>query len=158
MRDEEAVFAKCAWRLIPLVVLLFTVNFLDRVNVGFAALTMNRDLGFSPAVFGFGAGVFFLAYFLFQIPSNLMLTRIGARRWIFFITALWGIVSSACALVQDATSFYALRLLLGAAEAGFFPGVLFYLTLWFPHSYRARFAASLVAAGPLAGVIGAPLS
>jgi len=158
MRDEAAVFAKCTWRLIPLVVLLFTVNFLDRVNVGFAALTMNRDLGFSPAMFGVGAGIFFVAYFLFQIPSNLVLARIGARRWIFFITALWGVTSSACALVRDAPSFYALRLLLGAAEAGFFPGVLFYLTLWFPHSYRARFAASLVAAGPFAGVVGGPLS
>ena len=158
MRDEAAVFAKCTWRLIPLVVLLFTVNFLDRVNVGFAALTMNRDLGFDYGVFGFGAGIFFLAYFLFQIPSNLVLARIGARRWIFFITALWGATSSACALVHDAPSFYALRLLLGVAEAGFFPGVLFYLTLWFPHSYRARFAASLVAAGPFANMVGAPLS
>jgi ACS family tartrate transporter-like MFS transporter len=158
LKDEQAVFAKCTWRLIPLVVLLFTVNFLDRVNVGFAALTMSRDLGFSFAVFGFGAGVFFLGYFLFQIPSNLVLARVGARRWIFFITALWGVMSSACALVQGPASFYVLRFLLGVAEAGFFPGVLFYLTLWFPHSYRARFAASLVAAGPFAGVIGGPLS
>src|SRR5207342_1780549 len=124
MQIDEAVFAKCTWRLIPLVVLLFTVNFLDRVNVGFAALTMNRDLGFSPAMFGIGAGTFFLAYFLFQIPSNLVLARIGARRWIFFITALWGVTSSACALVRDAPSFYVLRFLLGVTEAGFFPGVL----------------------------------
>jgi ACS family tartrate transporter-like MFS transporter len=158
MRSDEAVFAKCAWRLVPFVVLLFTVNFLDRVNVGFAALTMNRDLGFSPSVFGFGAGIFFAGYFLFEIPSNLALARIGARRWICFIMALWGAVSAACAFVQDARSFYGLRFLLGAAEAGFFPGVLYYLTLWFPRFYRARFAACLIAAGPFAVIIGGPLS
>jgi MFS transporter, ACS family, tartrate transporter len=154
----HAVFAKCARRLIPFVVLLFTVNFLDRVNVGFAALTMNRDLGFSPAVFGFGAGVFFLGYFVFEVPSNLVLARIGARRWIAFIMVVWGAVSAACAFVQDAWSFYVLRFVLGAAEAGFFPGILYYLTLWFPREYRARFAATLIAAGPIAGVIGGPLA
>ena len=158
MKDEAAIFAKCARRLVPLVVLLFTVNFLDRVNVGFAALTMNRDLGFSPGVFGFGAGVFFAGYFLFELPSNLVLTRIGTRRWIFFIMALWGAVSAACAFVQGTTSFYVLRFLLGAAEAGFFPGIMFYLTLWFPRAYRARFAACLIAAGPFANIIGGPLS
>lgn len=157
VRDEE-VFAKCAWRLIPLVVLLFTVNFLDRVNVSFAALTINRDLGFSPVIFGFGAGVFFVGYFAFEIPANLALTRIGARRWLAFIMLVWGAVSAACAFVHDATSFYLLRFLLGAAEAGFFPGVLYYLTLWFPRGYRSRFAAALIAAGPFAGLVGGPLS
>jgi len=158
MQSDEAVFTKCAWRLVPFVVLLFTVNFLDRVNVGFAALTMNRDLGFSPSVFGFGAGIFFAGYFLFEVPSNLILARIGARRWLCFIMAVWGVVSAACAFVQDANSFYTLRFLLGAAEAGFFPGVLYYLTLWFPRTYRARFAASLIAAGPFAAIVGGPLS
>jgi MFS transporter, ACS family, tartrate transporter len=158
VKNEDAVFAKCAWRLIPFVVLLFAVNFLDRVNVGFAALSMSRDLGFSPAIFGFGAGVFFIGYFVFEVPSNLILARIGARRWIFLIMLLWGAISAACALVQGAISFYLLRFLLGVAEAGFFPGILYYLTLWFPGEYRARFAASLIAAGPLAGVVGGPLS
>jgi ACS family tartrate transporter-like MFS transporter len=158
MQTDEAVFAKCAWRLVPFVVLLFTVNFLDRVNVGFAALTMNQDLGFSPSVFGVGAGIFFVGYFLFEVPGNLVLARVGARRWICFIMAVWGAVSAACAFVQDAPSFYVLRFLLGTAEAGFFPGVLYYLTLWFPRFYRARFAASLIAAGPLAAIIGGPLS
>ena len=158
MQTDEAVFAKCAWRLVPFVVLLFTVNFLDRVNVGFAALTMNQDLGFSPSVFGFGAGIFFAGYFLFEVPGNLVLARIGARRWICFIMAVWGVVSAACAFVHDAPSFYGLRFLLGAAEAGFFPGVLYYLTLWFPRFYRARFAACLIAAGPLAAIVGGPLS
>ena len=157
MRDEE-VFVKCAWRLVPLVILLFTVNFLDRVNVGFAALTMNRDLGFSPVTFGFGAGVFFAGYFAFEIPANLALTRIGARRWLAFIMVAWGAMSAACAFAQDAASFYLLRFLLGAAEAGFFPGVLYYLTLWFPRGYRSRFAAALIAAGPIAGLVGGPLS
>jgi ACS family tartrate transporter-like MFS transporter len=155
---DDAVFAKCGWRLVPFVVLLFTVNFLDRVNVGFAALTMNRDLGFSPAVFGFGAGVFFIGYFALEIPSNLALARFGARRWIACLMMVWGAISAACAFVHDATSFYLLRFLLGAAEAGFFPGILYYLTLWFPRGYRARFAASLIAAGPVAGVVGGPLS
>lgn len=157
MKDED-VFAKCARRLVPFIVLLFAVNFLDRVNVGFAALTMNRDLGFSPAVFGFGAGVFFAGYCLFEVPANLILTRLGARRWIALLITIWGAVSAACAFVEDAFDFYLLRFLLGVAEAGFFPGVLYYLTLWFPKTYRARFAATVIAAGPLAGVVGGPLS
>jgi len=158
MDADEAVFAKCTWRLVPFLVLLFTVNYIDRVNVGLSALTMNRYLGFSPAVFGFGAGVFFAGYFLFQVPSNLVLTRVGARRWVCFIMAVWGVVSAACAFVQGPRSFFVLRFILGAAEAGFFPGVLYYLTLWFPRRYRARFAASLIAAGPFAGVVGGPFS
>jgi MFS transporter, ACS family, tartrate transporter len=157
MTDDE-VFAKCARRLVPFIVLLFAVNFLDRVNVGFAALTMNRDLGFSPSVFGFGAGVFFAGYCLFEVPANLILTRLGARLWIASLIVVWGAVSAACAFVTDASGFYLLRFLLGVAEAGFFPGVLYYLTLWFPKAYRAGFAAALIAAGPLAGVVGGPLS
>jgi MFS transporter, ACS family, tartrate transporter len=156
--EETAIFAKCATRLVPFMVLLFTVNFLDRVNVGFAALTMNQDLGFSPAIYGFGAGIFFIGYFAFQVPSNVMLARVGARRWICLIVALWGAISAATAWVENATSFYVLRLLLGAAEAGLFPGLILYVSLWFPHAYRARFAATILAAAPLSSVIGGPLS
>ena len=155
---EDRVFAKCAWRLIPFMVLLYVVNFLDRVNVGFAALTMNKDLGFSPAIYGFGAGLFFLGYLLFQVPANLILQKIGARRWIFCILAVWGVISVSNAAIQGPTSFYALRFLLGLAEAGFFPGMIFYLTLWFPRGYRARFTATFMTAIPLANIIGAPVS
>jgi ACS family tartrate transporter-like MFS transporter len=156
--SENRVFAKCAWRLIPFMVVLYVVNFLDRVNVGFAALTMNKALGFSPAVYGLGAGLFFVGYFLFQVPANLILRKLGARRWIFVIIAVWGVVSVANALTRGPLSFYALRFCLGVAEAGFFPGMIFYLTLWFPRSYRARFTASFMTAVPLANIIGAPLS
>ena len=158
MQNDDPVFAKCAWRLIPFVILLFAVNFLDRVNVGFAALTMNRDLGFSPSIYGFAAGVFFIGYFAFEVPANLILTRVGARRWIFSIILAWGAVSASCALVQDASTFYVLRFLLGVAEAGFFPGIIFYLTLWFPEAYRARLMAAFFTANPIASVIGGPLS
>src|SRR5262245_19265055 len=114
---DDRVFTKCAWRLIPFIALLYMVSFIDRVNVGFAALTMNRDLGFSATVYGFGAGIFFLAYALFQVPANLILERVGARRWIFSILAIWGLVSAANALVRDPASFYTLRFLLGVSEA-----------------------------------------
>jgi ACS family tartrate transporter-like MFS transporter len=154
----ELALAKCARRLIPFMVLLYVVNFLDRVNVGFAALTMNKDLGFSPSTFGLGAGVFFLAYFLFQVPANVALDRIGARRWMFAIMLVWGAISAANALVTNAATFFTLRFLLGAAEAGFFPGMLLYLTYWFPQSYRARFTADFMIGIPLAFVIGGPLS
>jgi len=155
---KEQLFAKCAWRLIPLMLLLYFVNYLDRVNVAFAALTMNRDLGLSPAAYGFGAGILFLGYFLFQIPANLMLERIGARRWIFCILLAWGALSAANALVRGPASLYALRFVLGAAEAGLYPGLIFYLTLWFPPAYRARVAANFLIGLPLAFVIGSPLS
>jgi MFS transporter, ACS family, tartrate transporter len=156
--SEQQVFSKCAWRLIPFMVLLYLVNFLDRLNVGFAALTMNKDLGLSPAIFGFGAGVFFIGYLLFQVPANVILERVGARRWIFCITAIWGLISASNAFVQGPASFYALRFLLGVAEAGLFPGMIFYLTLWFPQTNRARFNARFYLAIPLAGIIGGPLS
>jgi ACS family tartrate transporter-like MFS transporter len=156
--QDDRVFARCAWRLIPFMVLLYTLAWLDRVNVSYAALTMNRDLAFSPTVFGLGAGVFFLGYFLFQVPANLLLARFGARRWITYIVMGWGALSAAGALVQDPATFYALRFLLGVAEAGFVPGMIFYLTLWFPHSYRARFTAGFMAAIPLSYIVGAPIS
>ena len=156
--SDDAVFRKCAWRLVPLILLLYLANRIDRVNVGFAALTMNKDLGFSPSVFGFGAGVFFLSYAPFQVPANLILQRIGARRWVFFITLAWGLISAATALVRTPAGFYAVRFLLGLAEAGFFPGVIFYLTLWFPHVYRARLIAAFFTASPLAPIVAGPLS
>ena len=123
------IFAKCAWRLIPFLAILLAVNYLDRLNAGFAALTMNKDLGFSPSVFGFGGGIFFVGYLLFQLPGNVILARIGARRWFFLIALTWGAVSSLNAFVSEPLCFYVLRFLLGLAEAGFFPGVMFYLTL-----------------------------
>ncbi|HEY4266344.1 MAG TPA: MFS transporter, partial [Micropepsaceae bacterium] len=156
--NQEKLFIKCAWRLIPFLTLLYVVNFLDRVNVGFAALTMNKDLDFSPAVFGFGAGVFFVGYALFQVPANIMLERIGARKWIFSIMAVWGALSALNAFVRSAHDFYLLRFVLGAVEAGFVPGIFFYLTLWFPPAYRARFIASFMAAAPISVIVGGPLS
>ena len=156
--SEQQIFAKCAWRLIPFLGLLYLFNFLDRLNVGFAALTMNRDLGFSPTVFGFGAGALFAGYLLFQVPGSVMLARIGARRGIFTIMVIWGLLSAGCAFIQGPLSFYVLRFLLGAAEAAFFPGVMFYLTLWFPKAYRVRYAAFFVSAISFSGVIGGPLS
>ena len=156
--NEHRVFVKCAWRLIPFMILLYVVNYIDRVNVGFAALTMNKDLGLSPSVFGLGAGIFFVGYALFQVPANVMLERMGARRWVFCILATWGSISAATALVQGATSFYLLRFLLGVAEAGFTPGMIFYLSIWFPRSYRARFTGGFFVAVPLAFIVGGPLS
>ena len=154
----ETVFTKCAWRLIPFITLLYVVGFIDRSNVGFAALTMNRDLGFSPAVYGLGAGIFFLGYVTFQIPTAILLARVGARRVIFCVMLVWGLVSAANALMQGAHSFYLLRFLLGVAEGGFTPSMIFYLTLWFPEVYRGRFIATFCTAIPIAGIIGGPLS
>jgi ACS family tartrate transporter-like MFS transporter len=153
-----AAIRKATYRLIPFLCLAYTVNFLDRVNVGFAALHMNEDLGFSPSVYGFGAGIFFLGYIAFEIPSNLALQRFGARIWIARIMISWGLIACAMALVQDETSFYAMRLLLGIAEAGFFPGIILYLTYWFPAATRARIIALFIASVPLATVFGGPLS
>src|SRR5260370_4190223 len=137
---------------------LYIANFLDRVNVSFAALQMNRDLGFSSAAYGLGAGVFFLGYCLFQVPSNLGLARVGARRWIGGIMIVWGVIASAMMLVRGVGSFYALRALLGVVEAGFFPGMILYLTYWFPAVERARAVARFMTAIPISGVVGVPLS
>ena len=158
MTAPDQIFTKVARRLIPFMVALYTVSFLDRVNVGFAALTMNKDLGFTPEIYGWGAGIFFFGYFLFEIPSNVILTHVGARRWICRIMASWGVISAANAFVQGPTSFYVLRFLLGLAEAGFAPGMIFYLSLWFPARLRARYAATYFLAIPLTNVIGAPVS
>lgn len=158
MADRPDVIAKAAWRILPILMLCYFAAFLDRVNIGFAALTMNQDLGFSAAQFGFGAGIFFLGYVLCELPSNLMLVRFGARRWIARILITWGLLSAATAFVWNPSSFYIVRVLLGAAEAGFFPGIIFYLTLWFPRVYRARMFATFNIAVPLSSVIGAPVS
>jgi MFS transporter, ACS family, tartrate transporter len=155
---DERIFTKCAWRLIPLMLALYFVNYLDRVNVAFASLTMVRDLNFSPSEYGFGAGILFVGYFAFHVPANLILERMGARRWMFLILLVWGALSAATALVQGPISFFILRFVLGAAEAGLFPGLIFYLTLWFPPDYRARYAANFLIGLPLAFVIGSPIS
>jgi MFS transporter, ACS family, tartrate transporter len=155
---EDRTLAKVSRRLVPFLITCYFVAYLDRVNVGFAALTMNEDLGLSASAFGFGAGIFFLAYFVFEVPSNLLLERVGARTWIARIMFTWGIVSGATALVGGETSFYVVRVLLGIAEAGFFPGIIFYLTLWFPAVYRARIIGYFMAAIPLSTVVGAPVS
>jgi MFS transporter, ACS family, tartrate transporter len=147
-----------ARRLLPFVMLLYVVNYIDRVNVGFAALTMNKDLGLSPAAYGFGASIFFVGYLIFQVPANLILEKIGARRWMFLILAVWGLLSASNAFMQGEYSYYTLRFLLGVSEAGFFPGMLLYMTYWFPQSWRSRFVGVFMAAIPLANIIGGPLS
>src|SRR6185503_2079865 len=156
--SDDKVFAKCAWRLIPLMGLLYAVNLLDRINVGFAALTMNTDLGFSPTVFGFGAGIFSIGFLVFQVPSTIMLERIGPRRWIAIILTAWGALSAAGALVQGPLSFYFVRFFLGVAEAGFFPGMILYMSYWFPRAYRARLIATFMIAVPISRIFGGPLS
>lgn len=155
--QEQAVIRKVALRLIPFLCLLYFVAFLDRVNVGFAALTMNTDIGLSASAYGMGAGIFFLGYFLFEVPSNLLLKRFGARRWIARIMVTWGLVSMSMALVEGPVSFWVLRFLLGVAEAGFFPGVILYLTFWFPGRVRGSMVGYFLLANPLTSVIGAPL-
>ena len=158
MVDEDRIFTRAAWRLIPFMGLLYVVSFLDRVNVGFAALTMNADLGLDATTYGIGAGVFFIGYFVFEVPSNAILERVGARLWMCRIGLTWGLVSMSTAFVHGAHAFYLVRFLLGAAEAGFFPGMVLYLTYWFPQDMRARFLSLFMIAIPLASVIGAPLS
>jgi sugar phosphate permease len=156
--DGRALYAKISWRLIPYMFLLYIVAYLDRVNVGFAAMDMQRDLQFSNTVYGAGAGIFFLGYALCDLPSSLILRRVGARIWIARIMISWGVVSACMVWVGSPRSFYLLRFLLGVAEAGFVPGMLLYLTFWFPSHERARAVAKFMTATSLAGVVGAPLS
>ncbi len=159
MPDHEALTMKKVYqRLVPFLFILLIVNYLDRVNIGFAALRMNQELGLSPTAFGFGAGVFFLGYAVFEVPSNAILYRIGARLWIGIIMILWGIASGAMAFIHTETSFYVLRFFVGVAEAGFLPGVIVYLTNWFPSQYRSRANAGVVVATALASAIGSPIS
>jgi MFS family permease len=156
---SEAQVTKAIFRrLVPFLMLCYFVAYVDRVNVGFAALTMNRDLGFSATVFGTGAGIFFLGYFLFEVPSNLAVAKFGAGRWIMRIMLSWGIIAAAMAFVTGEKSFYTMRFVLGIAEAGFFPGILFYLTLWFPSAYRGSIMGWFMAAIPISTIVGAPLS
>jgi ACS family tartrate transporter-like MFS transporter len=149
---------KVTWRLIPFLFVLYVIAWLDRVNVGFAGLQMNTDLGFSSTVFGFGSGIFFLGYCLFEIPSNIILERVGARLWISRIMVTWGLISAGLMFVRTPAAFYLLRFLLGVAEAGFFPGVIYYLSLWYPTAHRARAIAAFMTAVPVTGLIGGPLS
>lgn len=129
-RDEDVAYARVTWRLVPLLFICYVAAYLDRVNVGFAKLQMLNDLKFSEAVYGLGAGIFFIGYFLFEVPSNLLLHKLGARRWIARIMISWGVISGCMMFVQTPTMFYVLRFLLGLAEAGFFPGIILYLTYW----------------------------
>jgi D-galactonate transporter len=155
---ETRTMGKVVWRLVPFLMLCYFIAYLDRVNVGFAGPSMIKDLDFSQTVFGAGAGIFFLAYFFFEVPSNLALDRFGARKWIARIMFSWGLISGAMAFVTGEFSFYVVRVLLGIAEAGFFPGIIFYLTLWFPAAYRARIIGWFMFAIPISTVIGAPIS
>ena len=152
------VISKLLWRLLPFLFLLYVVAYLDRINVGFAALQMRQELGFSDDVYGIGSGIFFAGYFLFQLPSNLALQRVGARRWIALLMIVWGCISASNMLVTTPRSFYTLRFLLGAAEAGFFPGMILYFRSWFPADARARVVAMFMTAGPVSGIIGGPIS
>jgi ACS family tartrate transporter-like MFS transporter len=154
----ESALRKTSWRLIPLMFLLYVVAYLDRVNVGFAQLHMKQSLHFSDAVYGFGAGLFFLTYFIFEVPSNLLLHRFGPRKWMARIMITWGVLSAAMMFVRGEASFYALRLALGIAEAGFFPGMILYLTYWFPQRERAAATAKFMTAISLSQVVGGPVS
>ena len=155
---EAATIRRVTLRLVPFLMACYFVSFVDRVNLGFAALQMVRDLRLSSTVFGLGGGIFFLSYFLFEVPSNLVLARVGARLWIARIMITWGVLAAAMALITGPQSLYAMRFLLGAAEAGFFPGVMLYLTYWFPPKYRARIIALFTVAIPVSGFLGSPIS
>src|ERR1700722_9444143 len=155
---EKTAIRKVAKRLLPFIFMLYVICLIDRVNLSFAALTMNRDLGLTPYIYGLGASIFFIGYFIFEVPSNLMLDRFGARIWITRIMISWGLASAAMAFVRGETSFLIVRFLLGLFEAGFFPGMILYLTYWFPSAYRARVIAAFMLAIPITGVIGGPLA
>ncbi|WP_265919194.1 MFS transporter [Cupriavidus nantongensis] len=155
---EDATYRKVSWRLVPFLLLCYVVAYLDRVNVGFAKLQMLNDLQFSETVYGLGAGIFFIGYFLFEVPSNVILHKVGARIWIARIMITWGAISAAMMFVTTPTMFYVLRFLLGIAEAGFFPGIILYLTYWYPANRRGRTTTFFMTAIALSGVIGGPLS
>ncbi|MGF6528346.1 MFS transporter [Variovorax sp. PvP013] len=157
-RTEDAVYARVTWRLIPLLFICYVAAYLDRVNVGFAKLQMLNDLKFSEAVYGLGAGIFFIGYFVFEVPSNLLMHRFGARRWIARIMISWGVISGCMMFVTTPAMFYVMRFLLGVAEAGFFPGIILYLTYWYPAARRSKVTSLFMTGIPMAGVIGGPLS
>lgn len=156
--QESGIYKRLMWRLLPFLFLCYMCAYLDRINVSFAKLQMMSDLSMSPAVYGLGAGIFFIGYFFFEVPSNLFLLRVGARFWIARIMVTWGIVAAAMMFVRSPTSFYVLRFLLGAAEAGFIPAILFYLTCWFPAARRGRVTALFLIGIPMSGLIGGPIS
>jgi MFS family permease len=156
--DQESGFRKAFWRILPFLMLCYTISYLDRVNIGFAKLQMNGMLGIDERAYGLGAGVFFIGYFFFQIPANLILERIGARRWIACIMITWGLVSCLFVFTRGVHSFLVLRFVLGATEAGFYPGVLYYLTQWFPGYRRGAIVAMFMSSIPIAGLIGNPIS
>lgn len=167
LAPDAAAYRRVAWRIIPFLFVAYIIAFLDRVNVGYAKLQMAADLKFSDEIYGLGAGIFFIGYFLFEIPSNLILERVGARVWIARILILWGVISASFMYVEPisrflnietSTGFYLLRFLLGMGEAGFFPGIILYLTYWFPSEYRVRMTATFMSAVPLAGIFGGPVS
>jgi MFS transporter, ACS family, tartrate transporter len=155
---EAGAIRKATRRLVPFLMLLYFVAFLDRINVGFAALTMNKDIGLTPQMFGLGSGIFFLGYFVFEVPSTVILHKVGARFWIGRVMITWGLVSVATAFTRGPISFYVLRFLLGLAEAGFFPGIILYLSYWFPANHRSAVTAMFMAAAPAAGLLGSPVS
>jgi len=155
---EAETMRRVSWRLMPFLLLAYLLCYIDRVNVGFASLQMNKAVGIDPKIYGLGAGIFFVGYFILEVPSNLALERFGARKWIARIMVSWGIISGAFALIGGPISFLVLRFLLGAAEAGFFPGVILYLTYWYPAEYRARIVGIFMVAIPIAGLIGSPVS
>jgi len=157
-RDEDIAYARVTWRLVPLLFICYVAAYLDRVNVGFAKLQMLNQLKFSESIYGLGAGIFFIGYFLFEVPSNLLLHKLGARRWIARILISWGLISGCMMFVQTPTTFYVLRFMLGLAEAGFFPGIILYLTYWYPSARRSQVTSLLMTGIPMAGVIGGPLS
>jgi len=155
---EDATYLRVTWRLIPFLLICYIIAYLDRVNVGFAKLQMQSALGFSDVVYGLGAGMFFVGYFFFEVPSNIILHRVGARRWIARIMVTWGLISASMMFVETEMQFYVIRFLLGVAEAGFFPGIILYLTYWYPAQRRGRIISLFMTGIPLAGVIGGPLS
>lgn len=155
---ESETIRKVGFRLVPFLMVCYLFAFIDRGNIGMAALKMNHEIGLSPKMFGFASSLFFISYFIFEVPSNLALQRFGARKWLARIMITWGLVSASTALVQGANSLYVVRFILGAAEAGFFPGVLLYLTYWIPSAHRARIVAIFMVAIPAASFISSPVS
>ena len=155
-RLEQETVRKVTWRLLPFLMLCYLFAFIDRGNIGMAALQMNQDIGLSPKMFGFASSLFFIAYFIFEVPSNLALQKFGARKWLARIMVTWGLISACTAFVQGPTSLYFVRFILGAAEAGFFPGVVLYLTYWVPSAYRARIVALFMVAIPAASFVASP--
>src|ERR1700761_4322008 len=155
---EATTMRRVSWRLMPFLVASYLLCYIDRVNVGFASLQMNKAVGLDPKIYGLGAGIFFVGYFILEIPSNLALEKFGARKWIARIMISWGLVSGACDLTSGPVSFLALRFLLGVAEAGFFPGVILYVTYWYPAEYRAKIIGIFMVAIPAAGLVGSPVS